>query len=322
MAIKEEKYKETKVCKCICCGKDVTVTKFASAAKVMCGECKKSGAQPNTDIIASIPAKKIEPRTKYGGDTKVCKCIKCGKDVTVTKFASAAKVLCDECKGESGGYTQHGEIDYEPVINLKKIDRNIMPTLEEYTITPALFANKALRNIKCPACGHEHMKILKVLDWSTSGLIVHYQCPSCKLLVSVSEQTKTILRNMKEGVSYSYSGDEIMAGVSSVSDSRKDMAIIKLMKIINDNGIKVPADDIPPYVYEESRPVPVGYSIPKDDESIKTIDDMIKILESAKRQGSLIDTPEGTRYIEVSDTIAKKMAAKLKKLLEVGGPNG
>ena len=97
---KEESYKETKVCKCTSCGVDVTVTKFASAAKVLCPDCKKSGKQPNASILASIPTKKIEQRSKYGGgDTKVLPCIKCGKEVTVTKFASAAKVLCDECKG-------------------------------------------------------------------------------------------------------------------------------------------------------------------------------------------------------------------------------
>ena len=306
MATKEERYKETKVCKCICCGKDVTVTKFASAAKVMCDECKKSGAQPNADIIASIPMKKIEPRAKYGGDTKVCQCIKCGKDVTVTKFASAAKVLCDECKGESGGYAQRGEVDYKPVINLKRIDRNVMPRIEEYNVTPVLFANKALRNVKCPACGHEHMKVLKVLDWSVFGLIIHYQCPSCKLLVSVSEQTKTMLRNMKEGTTYSYSGDEIMAGVSPTDDSRKSMAIIKLMKIINDNGIKVDADDMPPYIYEEKRPVQVGYVIPKGDKDIKAVEDAVATLK--KFQERTMD-PDDIDYDSVTDVIDR-----LKKL--------
>ena len=81
---REESYKETKVCRCICCGKDVVVTKFASAAKVMCDECKANGATPNPEFVATAAkSKRSESRSVYGGDTKVCKCIKWGKDVVV-----------------------------------------------------------------------------------------------------------------------------------------------------------------------------------------------------------------------------------------------
>ena len=34
---------------------------------------------------------------------------------------------------------------------------------------------------------------------------------------------------------------------------------------------------------------------------------LFKMLENTARQGSLIDTPEGSRYIQISDTLAKQM---------------
>ena len=41
------------------------------------------------------------------------------------------------------------------------------------------------------------------------------------------------------------------------------------------------------------------------------IDDVINILESAPRLGGEIDSPEGTRYIIMSDTLAKLIAGAL-----------
>lgn len=316
---REESYKETKICKCICCGKDVTVTKFVSAAKVMCDECKASGAKPNPELVASAAKpKRTESRSAYGADTKVCKCIKCGKDVTVTKFASAAKVVCDECKGvsTSGGEESASGVDSKPILDLTKIDRSLMPTIQEYTVTPALFGNAALRHVKCPACGKDDIKVLKVMDWSTFGLIVHYQCPRCKLLMSVSEQTKHMVHYRNNGEQFDYSGESINAGISSVVGSRMSMAVMKLVKLCQENNITIEADELPPYLFEEDRPVPVGYRIPDGDEDIKAIDDAIKLLTDTPREGTLLDTPEGSRYIKISDTQAKAMAARLKKLFE------
>lgn len=320
---REESYKETKVCRCVCCGKDVTVTKFASAAKVMCDECKTSGATPNPELVAgAAKSKRSESRSAYGGDTKICKCIKCGKDVTVTKFASAAKVLCDECKGvptgEDGDTTFDGGVNMKPVINLNKIDRTIIPDIKEYTVTPALFNNSALRHVKCPACGHDDMKILKVMDWSVFGLIIHYQCTKCKLLMSVSEQTKHMVHYRNDGEQFDYSGESIAAGISATAGSRMSMAVMKLIKLCQDNNITIEADDLPPYLYEEDRPVPVGYRIPRNDAAIKAVDDVLKVLTDTPRQGTLLDTPEGSRYIQISDTKANELAAKLKVLFEEG----
>lgn len=321
---REESYKETKVCRCICCGKDVTVTKFASAAKVMCDECKANGAIPNPEFVATAAkSKRSESRSVYGGDTKICKCTKCGKDVVVTKFASAAKVMCDECKGIPSGdgeavVAHAGEVNMNPVIRLDKIDRTIIPDIREYTVTPALFKNPALRHVKCPACGHDDMKILKVMDWSVFGLIIHYQCPKCKLLMSVSEQTKHMVHYRNNGEQFDYSGESITAGMSGVEGSRMSMAVMKLIQLCKDNNITIEADELPPYLFEEDRPVPVGYRIPRDDAAIKAVDDVLKVLTDTPRQGTLLDTPEGSRYIQISDTKAKELITKLKSLFEEG----
>lgn len=317
---REESYKETKVCPCVCCGKDVTVTKFASAAKVMCDECKTSGATPNPELVASAAkAKRTASRSAYGSDTKVCKCIKCGRDVTVTKFASAAKVICDECRGvnsDDGTISGVNEVNYQPKINLGKIDRTVIPDIKEYTVTPALFNNAALRHVKCPACGHDDMKILKVFDWSVFGLIIHYQCPKCKLLMSVSEQTKHMVRYRTDVDQFDYSGEAISAGISATAGARMSMACMKLIKLCQDNNITIEGDELPPYLFDEDRPVPVGYRIPNGDTTIKAIDDAIKLLMDTPREGTLLDTPEGSRYITISDTKAKAIVAALKGLLE------
>jgi len=44
-----------------------------------------------------------------------------------------------------------------------------------------------------------------------------------------------------------------------------------------------------------------------------TITDIIKILETANRIGQDTDSLEGTRYIQISDTLAKIMARDLSK---------
>ena len=276
---KEDAYKETKICKCISCGVDVTVTKFASAAKVLCDKCKGT-----VQIVQTTPSapKPMESNSKYGGsDTKILPCITCGKDVTVTKFASAAKVQCPECKGEgSGSYSEYKEsVNTNLKINMKKLDRAVIPPLEEYVATPALVANPALREVECPACGHKHLKILKTIDWSSFGLIIHYQCHACKLIVSISEQATHLIRTYEDGDMYDYSGSSIESLTeSAIESTRKNTTIQRLMKILKDNNINVDGEELPPYLWDNKRPVPVGYVIPETDINIKTIDEAIKRL--------------------------------------------
>ena len=55
---------------------------------------------------------------------------------------------------------------------------------------------------------------------------------------------------------------------------------------------------------------------------VKTLSpkDVITILETATRTGGDIDTPEGSRYIIISDTLAKLMAKSLGSALDAYAP--
>ena len=50
---------------------------------------------------------------------------------------------------------------------------------------------------------------------------------------------------------------------------------------------------------------------PEKADAIETVQSFAKSLEDAPRQGAVIDDPEGTRYIMVSDTLAKELVAVL-----------
>ena len=50
------------------------------------------------------------------------------------------------------------------------------------------------------------------------------------------------------------------------------------------------------------------------------IDDVINILESAPRLGGEIDSPEGTRYIIMSDTLANLISETIKTYLNQHAP--
>lgn len=50
---------------------------------------------------------------------------------------------------------------------------------------------------------------------------------------------------------------------------------------------------------------------------LRTIDDVIQVLRETKRVGSLIDLPEGTRYIQISETLLDEMIEALE-----GGNHG
>ena len=45
-----------------------------------------------------------------------------------------------------------------------------------------------------------------------------------------------------------------------------------------------------------------------------TLKAVIAVMKSARRIGGETDVPEGTRYIQISDTLAKQMAAALRKV--------
>ena len=123
------------------------------------------------------------------------------------------------------------------------------------------------------------MRILNILDYSDKGLIIHYQCNRCKLLLSVSEQCSTRCATHKAGIIYDYSGRAIEDLISSISSTRIHGTIDKLYSIIKEHNINIEGIELPPYLYAEDKPVPVGFTIPRGDKDIKAIENTIKLLE-------------------------------------------
>lgn len=293
-------YDDKKEFTCVCCGKKVMLTKFASAKTAKCPECKSAGKQINPDLV---PTSTKKPKTEVTGDTKTLPCTKCGTMVEVSKFMSAAKVLCDDCKGD--GYAPS-----KLKIDVSKINRNTMPAIEDYNVLPSNIANKKLRNVTCPACGESTMRILQIMDYSAFGLIIHYQCNKCKLLMSVSEQCKFKCATHKIGHMYDYSGHDIEDMLDAITHTRVYGTLDKLYNIIKEHNIEMEGIELPPYRYEEEKPVPVGFVIPRGDKDIKAIEDAITLLKGVQSRME----PDDTDF----DSVSKKITA-LEKLFTVEG---
>ena len=293
-------YDDQREFSCVCCGKKVMLTKFASAKTAKCPECKSAGKQANPELV---PAKQSKVKAEISGNTKTLPCTKCGAMVEVSKFMSAAKVLCPDCK-DSGTMAPRLKID------VSKVDRSKMPTIEDYNVLPSNIANKKLRSVTCPACGEPHMRILNILDYSTFGLIIHYQCDSCKLLVSVSEQCKFKCSTQKAGHMYDYSGHEIEDLMDGIKSTRLHGTIDKLYSLVKEHNIPLEGVELPPYLYEEDKPVPVGFVIPRGDKDIKAVQDAIQLLTDIQSEEG-----EGNMHF---DNMTKAISA-LKKLFTVEG---
>lgn len=191
-----------------------------------------------------------------------------------------------------------------------------MPTIEDYNVLPSNIANKKLRDVVCPACGEPHMRILNIMDYSSFGLIIHYQCNKCKLLVSVSEQCRFRCKTQKMGRMYDYSGHEIEDLIGAIDSTRIHGTLDKLYGIIKEHNIEVEGIELPPYIYEQDRPVPVGFVIPKGDRDIKAIEDAIKLLKDM--QDRMMD-PQDVNFNMVSEKIS---ALERLFTVEGNGDNG
>ena len=276
-------YDDKKLFTCVCCGKEVLLTKFASAKTAKCPECKSAGKQANPNLVPTLTPKKQQ--AEVSGNTKTLPCTRCGTMTEVSKFMSAAKVLCDSCKGSSSDNTAPVKLK----VDISKIDRDTMPTVEDYNILPSNIANRNLREVKCPACGKEHMRIINIIDYSTFGLIIHYQCNKCKVLVSVSEQCKTRCRTQKLGHLYDYSGHDIEDLMTAVESTRLHGTLERLYNIVKEHNIPVEGIELPPYKYQEDKPVPVGFVIPPEDRWVKTIEDTINFLNGKEDTVELVE---------------------------------
>lgn len=317
-------YKDTKEFICTGCGKKIVLTKFASQKTCKCDECKENNIPVNPDIVAEA-LKQNPPKERKkadGGETKVLPCINCGKMTEVSKFMSAQKVLCDECKGtapKSAGGTKM-QVDKSKLGEVK------LAPIEEYEMNGGVIANRRLREVKCPACGHEYMKPLMIADWSQFGLIINYQCPECYTTMNLSEQCGRQLKLYSPSKRFDYTGTQVRElGISLKDSSRLANALCVLIETCEKNNINIDdvfkefSDTIPPYRFENDKPVPKGFVIPPEDEWISAVHRAYELLKNAKRIGNEEDNPEGSRYIQISDTLATQIADKLNKLLMKGG---
>lgn len=304
-------YDDKKEFTCVCCGKKVMLTKFASAKTAKCPECKESGKSVNPDLVPTSTSSKKAPQ-QSSGNTKTLPCTKCGTMMEVSKFMSAAKVLCDNCKDTGDNYVPTNKLK----IDTSKVDMDTMPSLSEYTVLPSNIANRNLRDVTCPACGTNHMRIVNILDYSSFGLIVHYQCNHCKLLVSVSEQCYFRCPTHKPGEIFDYSGHKIEDMINSIANTRIHGSIRKLYDIIKEHNIEIDGIELPPYKYEEERPVPVGFTIPKGDKDVKVVEDTIKLLKDLQ-EGMGYHTENGEPHERYNDVC--RLIPELEKLFTVEG---
>ena len=314
---KEESYKETKEFICTGCGKTIVLTKFASQKTCRCDECKSNDIPVNQEIVAKA-LKKKPPKQRHvkqnTGNTKECQCIKCGNMVTVSKFMSAKKVLCSDCKGESTNTRYTRDNAPRLKIDSSKIDRSKLAPIEEYEVNDAIIANRNLRNVKCPSCGHEYVTPLSIVDWSQFGLIIQYQCPECLLTMTVSEQARRRLGRYSPSKRFDYTGQQIKElGISYTNHSRLANIVEKLITKLEDNNIEI-GDDIeyPPYRWKNDRPVPTGFVIPPKDVWIDTIDKICKLVECADHTAD---------DIHISKESADMLVNKLRNILK-GENNG
>ena len=322
MASEQDKgYGDKKLFICTGCGKEIMLTKFASQKTCKCDECKEKNIPVNPDIVAKAldknPPKMRKPaEATSGGSTKIRPCIKCGKDTEVSKFMSDQKVMCDECKGIESPKQPKG-LAPRVSVDMTKLDRSKLLPIEEYEVNEICIKNSKLRSVTCPACGHQHMKPNMVVDWSQFGLIISYQCPSCLVTLLLSEQCDRVIKHHSPGVRFDYTGHKIeQVGMSGVQQSRHINIIRKLIKKLDEHNIKIDDDEIVPFRWKNEKPIPIGYEISESDRLLEVVNNVIKLLDDSYRMGSDIDMPEGSRYIQVSHTLANKLSKELKDALK------
>lgn len=304
---KQAKYKETKEFVCVCCGKTVVATKFASQKTIKCQECKDSGAEIDPEIVEKALAKNPQRARKIAvthGDTKDLPCINCGKMTTVTKFASAAKVLCPDCKG-NGVQTGANAPRIRP--DMSKLNRDKLLPIEEYEVNDAVIANGRLRRVVCPSCGHEYMKPLMIIDGSQFGMIIDYQCTICYTRATVSEQTHYRMKHYNPGTTFDYTGRQVKElGMKWIDSSRLANSVCRLIELCEENNIdyeKVLDEEskqLPPYRWLNDRPVPAGFVVPDEDVWAKTVKDAADFIEEHN------DLPEACRILDELKNLLQK----------------
>lgn len=288
---REDSYKETREFICVGCGKIITLTKFASQKTCKCQDCKNNNIPINPDIVAQALAKNPPKQRKIShnsGNTKECACINCGNMVTVSKFMSASKVLCSDCRGDMplSRTTKDTAPRLKP--DITKLDKSRIMPISEYEMNDAVIANPRLRKVTCPACGHDYMKPNMIIDWSQFGMVVAYQCSKCYTIVDISEQARQIIPRYKPSQQFDYTGTEIKTlGLQWKDSSRLANAVCILIKICEEHNIDIDkilgdnfANTVPPYRDINDLPVPKGFVIPPRDKWVSAVQDAIDWLEA------------------------------------------
>lgn len=323
--MEDKGYKDKKEFICTGCGCTEMATKFASQKTFLCKKCKENGVQVNPKYV-EMALQKNPPkvRTKSdSGPTKIRPCIKCGEQTEVSKFMSDQKVLCNKCKG-----VEQKSARVKISVDKSKLKYVKIAPIEDYEMNSGVIANKRLREVKCPACGHEYMKPLSVIDWSQFGLVISYQCQNCYTTIELSEQQKRPLKIHSPSKRFDYTGTEIKdLGISMRQNSRMANALCILIDRCEKNNIDIEgifeefSESLPPYRYKNEMPVKKGFVIPPEDRWVDTVHQIYELFKNARRVGSDEDIPEGSRNIVISETLANNLADKLKLLLE-GEQNG
>lgn len=311
---KEESYKEMRNFICTGCGKEIMLTKFASQKTCKCDECKANNIPVNPNIVAEALEKNPPKERKSANDTnsitKIRPCIKCGKEVEVSKFMSDQRVICDECKGiDSVANVEKNNVQ-KLSIDISKLDRSKILPIEEYEVNELYIRNSRLRAVTCPACGHEHMKPNMVIDWSQFGLVISYQCSECLTTMTISEQADKLIKRHSPGTRFDYTGRKIEGiAYSGIEQSRHINIIRKLIKQLDEHNISIDDDEIVSYRWKNDKPIQIGYEVLESDRLLKCLDDTVSILSDG------LEMTDNTEYIKISRVSASKLNKEIKSIL-------
>lgn len=114
------------------------------------------------------------------GKEKQVNCIDCGKEITVSLFASPKKSKCPECKGNTQGKTLTA-----PVVAIEQGTTTEQPARLDRQ------PNKALHSLNCPYC-KTPMTLISVLHSPMWGDMITMQCRNrgCYIKVEINERDK------------------------------------------------------------------------------------------------------------------------------------
>lgn len=145
------------------------------------------------------------------GKTKECACIICGNMVTVSLYASPAKVKCPECAGKATGGTKKATEAPVP------IDRGSEPqkATEIPTEAPEMRIhhnhgridgkpNKALVKLACPYHTDDPMEVVGVIKDAKWGDKVVMQCDLCGVVVEMMDRNpnRAPIRMTDDGIDF------------------------------------------------------------------------------------------------------------------------